>query len=196
MLEPIPSPAQVAKILPRVPPPNLATGQLSSELMGFFSSALMVVIFMFFLLLGGSSDIVPRTEFWIEVEASIRQYIVTKTVISAVTGAVFAFVLWLFGVPLALLFGILAFLLNFIPNVGPVIAGLLPIPLIVLDPEMSYLQMGIVITLCVAVQFVSGNIIEPKMMGDSVKLPPDSFRTRSHAWAFGETRSRWLNCSW
>jgi len=147
-------------------------GQLSPALMSFFSSALMVVIFMFFLLLGGSTEIVPRSEFWIEVEASIRQYIVTKTVISAVTGAVFAFVLWLFGVPLALVFGILAFLLNYIPNVGPVIAGLLPIPLIVLDPTMHYWEMGVVITLCVVVQFVSGNIIEPKMMGDSVKLHP------------------------
>lgn len=143
-----------------------------SAVMGFLSSALMVVIFMFFLLLGGSSDIVPRTGFWIEVEASIRQYIVAKTVISFVTGAVFSLVLWLFGVPLALVFGILAFLLNYIPNVGPVIAALLPIPLIVLDPEMSIVAMVAVITLAVLVQFVSGNIVEPKMMGDSVELHP------------------------
>lgn len=170
-----PRPATAAAANPMLPSASMIqawVGQQSLAVMSFLSSALMVVIFMFFLLLGGSTEIVPRTRFWIEIEASIRQYIVAKTVISAVTGAVFGVTLWIFGVPLALVFGILAFLLNYIPNVGPVIASLLPIPLIVLDPEKSWWEMVLVIVLTGAIQFVSGNVVEPKMMGKSVELHP------------------------
>jgi AI-2 transport protein TqsA len=147
-------------------------GSFSPAVMSFLSSALMVVIFMFFLLLGGSTDIVPRTGFWIEVETSIRQYIVTKTVISMVTGGVVTITLMIFGIPLALIFGIMAFLLNYIPNVGPVIAGLLPVPLILLDPELGIGSQVLAIVLLIVIQFVSGNIVEPKMMGNSVELHP------------------------
>ena len=145
---------------------------LSGTLMDLMSSATMVLIFMFFLLLGGSTDIVPRSGLWMEIESKIRNYIVTKSVISAVTGFVFGLVLWLFGVPLAIVFGLLAFLMNFIPNIGPIIAVLFPLPLILLDPNMSVGMMVLVITLASAVQFISGNIIEPKIMGDSFELHP------------------------
>jgi AI-2 transport protein TqsA len=146
--------------------------RLSSALMDFMSSAMMVLIFMFFLLLGDTSPAVRRHGVWEEIESGIRNYIVTKTTISLVTGVAFGLVLWAFGVPLALVFGLLAFLLNFIPNIGPIIASLLPLPLILLDPEMSLATMILVIMLSSTVQFVSGNVIEPKIMGDSFKLHP------------------------
>ena len=92
--------------------------------------------------------------------------------ISFFTGAAFGVLLWLFGVPLALVFGLLAFLLNFIPNIGPIIASLLPLPLIVLHPDMSLTTMLLVIALSGGVQFISGNIVEPKIMGDSFQLHP------------------------
>ncbi len=45
----------------------------------------MVLIFMFFLLLGGSSSEIPRSGIWMDIESKIRSYLVTKTVISAIT---------------------------------------------------------------------------------------------------------------
>ncbi len=145
---------------------------LSSALMDLLSSAMMVLIFMFFLLLGDTAPTVRRHGVWNEIQSGIRSYIVTKTLISIVTGAVFGLVLWFFGIPLALVFGLLAFLLNFIPNIGPIIASVLPLPLILLHPDLSVVAMIVVIALTMAVQFISGNVIEPKIMGDSFQLHP------------------------
>lgn len=147
-------------------------GRLAAALTDLLASSTMVLIFMFFLLLGGSSSAVPRSGVWRDIEAKIRGYIVTKTVISVFTGAAFGLVLWLFGIPLALVFGLLAFLLNYIPNIGPVIASLLPLPLIVLHPELSMPGMIAAIAVSGGVQFTSGNIIEPKIMGESFELHP------------------------
>ena len=145
---------------------------ISATLVDLSSNAVMVLIFMFFMLLGGSTAAIPRGGVWREIEGKIRGYIVTKTIISFFTGAAFAAVLWVFGVPLSLVFGLLAFLLNFIPNIGPVIASLLPLPLILLHPDLSAFQMVLVIVLSSGVQVVSGNVIEPKVMGDSFELHP------------------------
>lgn len=144
---------------------------LRKGLMDILNSGTMVVIFVFFLLLG-SSEAAPRSGLWQEIDRSIREYIVSKTLISFFTGLAFGFVLWLFGIPLAVVFALLAFLFNFIPNIGPIIASVLPLPLILLDPELSIWGMIGVIVLSSAVQVISGNVIEPRMMGDSFDLHP------------------------
>lgn len=131
----------------------------------------MVVIFLFFLLLGSSQASLPENT-WQEIDTKIREYILTKSLISFFTGLAFGFVLWLFGIPLAAVFALLAFLFNFIPNIGPILACLLPLPLIVLDPEMTWWGMTLVIVLSSAVQIISGNVIEPRMMGDSFDVHP------------------------
>ncbi len=177
-----PGTADTGQVTPVETPTDLAdfTGgyvqsglaNVASALTELLGSATMVLIFMFFLLLGGSTETVPRSGVWLEIESQIRGYIVTKTVISAVTGAAFGFVLWLYGIPLAVVFALLAFLFNFIPNIGPIIASLLPLPLILLSPDLSIPSMVIVISLTMGIQFVSGNVIEPKIMGDSFELHP------------------------
>jgi AI-2 transport protein TqsA len=93
-------------------------------------------------------------------------------VISIGTGGVFGVTLWLFGVPMALSFGVLAFLLNFIPNIGPIVASLLPIPLVILDPSGNIWWMVSVIAATCSIQLISGNFVEPKLMGDSSDLHP------------------------
>ena len=95
-----------------------------------------------------------------------------KTVISIFTGLAFGLALRLFGVPMAMTFGVLAFLLNFIPNLGPLAACLLPIPLIIFDPDRSIGWMISVIAVTSGIQMISGNIVEPKLMGESSDLHP------------------------
>jgi AI-2 transport protein TqsA len=109
---------------------------------------------------------------WDAVAKRIRSYIVTKTVISVLTGAAFGGVLWMFDVPLAFLLGVLAFLLNYIPTIGPIIASLLPLPLIILHPELSFLAKGTVIFLSLAIQNISGNVIEPLVFGEEFEMHP------------------------
>lgn len=144
---------------------------LTRSLVDIMGSGTMVVIFMLFLLLGGS-DAIPRSETWTEIDRKMRKYIVSKSLISFFTGLIFGSILWLFGIPLAIVFALLAFLFNFIPNIGPIIASLMPIPLILFDPELSVWGMILVISLTSAVQIISGNVVEPKLMGDSFDMHP------------------------
>ncbi len=164
---------------------------VGNELVTVLSSGLLVMIFLFFLLLGGSDVEIPDNNIWHEIDAQVRQYIVAKTVISAITGLAFGAVLWVFGVPLAFVLGMLAFLLNFIPNLGPIIASLLPVPLVWMGAESSWVARQAIIdaggdpgmdltlvkaitvvVLASCVQFVSGNIVEPKIMGNQFRLHP------------------------
>lgn len=154
---------------------------VTNELFVVFSSGLLVMIFLFFLLLGGSHVTLPENNIWRDVDTHVRQYIVAKTFISAVTGFLFGLVMWLFGVPLAFVLGMLAFMLNFIPNLGPIIASLLPVPLVWMlveataaDESVGYgvTRAILAIGIGAVVQFISGNVIEPKIMGDQFRLHP------------------------
>jgi AI-2 transport protein TqsA len=150
-------------------------GSLSSLL----SYGVLILIFVFFLLLGNPAPERTTTPsgnqgFGIlaEIEQQIRKYLLMKTVISLVTGLVFGFVLWAFGVPLAIVFGFLAFLLNFIPNIGPLISTILPVPFLVLNSGMSPASAIVCFILIGTIQFVSGNVIETRMMGKSFDVSP------------------------
>lgn len=148
-----------------------AIGAVSSSLFDLATTSVVVLIYVFFLLLGAteSTRLAPT---WIEIDGQIREYLRVKTVISLLTGLVFGGVLALLGIPMATTFGVLAFLLNYIPNIGPLIATVLPIPLIVFHPEAGMMWMTAAILLAAGVQFISGNVIEPQLMGDSTDLHP------------------------
>lgn len=160
---------------------------LGGALLDLLISLGVVLIFMFFLLAGASSEVRPTTGLWTEIESKIRGYIVTKTVISFFTGLAFGVVLAIFRVPMAAELGVLAFLLNYVPNVGPVIASSLPIPIVLfLMPGreiiiengkeiaigFSMWWKALALAAGAAVQVVSGNVIEPKIMGESFELHP------------------------
>jgi AI-2 transport protein TqsA len=140
--------------------------------MDLVSTAMTVLIFMLFLLMGESKLSSVSGGIWHVVAKNIRSYIVTKTFLSVATGVAFGGVLWMFQVPFAFLFGMLAFLLHYIPHIGPIVAGLLPVPLILLYPEMGVLSKVLVILIGWAVQIVSGNVIEPLVMGESFEMHP------------------------
>jgi AI-2 transport protein TqsA len=95
--------------------------------MGIISSSVFVVIFVIFLLSGRDPRVV-RASIYDDIDHKIRRYICTKMAISAVTGVLVWFSLDRFGLTLAPLFGVLAFLLNFIPSIGSVISTMLPVP--------------------------------------------------------------------
>jgi AI-2 transport protein TqsA len=144
----------------------------SQTLLGLASTSVVVLIYVFFLLLGNPTYAQSGTVR--EIDEQIRSYLSLKTVISLFTGLAFGFALRAFGVPMALTLGMFAFLLNFIPNVGPIVASLLPIPLIIFAPDGTLLWMLAAIGVTSAIQVISGNVIEPKMMGDAADLHPVS----------------------
>ena len=136
------------------------------------SNGLLVLVFLFYLLLGNISREQPMGGVWGDVEERIERYIVTKALISGATGALVGSVLSILGIDLALVFGLFAFLLNFIPTVGSMIATLLPVPVVLVSPDISATTASLAILLPMIIQFTIGNIIEPKVMGEVFDLHP------------------------
>jgi AI-2 transport protein TqsA len=97
-----------------------------------------------------------------------KRYMVIKTLISAATGLVIWLWLLILGVDYPVLWGTLSFLLNFVPNIGAILAGL-PVALLAL------VQLGVgpaLLTVLgfIVVHIVVGNIIEPKLTGKVLSL--------------------------
>ncbi len=157
---------------------------LAGSLTSILSYFVLILIFVFFMLLedryrndarletGRLESGGPVRHIVGDIEEQIRKYLLVKTVISIFTGLVFGLVLWFFSVPLAILFGFLAFLLNYIPNFGPLISILLPTPFLVLNSDMSPTVAIICFALISTTQFVSGNVVEPRIMGKSFDVSP------------------------
>jgi AI-2 transport protein TqsA len=143
----------------------------TNAVLGIFSQGALVLVFMFFLLLSSVKRDRPIGGAWGEMESRIRRYIITMTSISAVTGVLVGAVLAVLGVQAAILFGFLAFLLNFIPNVGSILATLLPIPILFIS-NLSTTEKILAVAIPTAIQVAIGNFIQPKLMGDSMKLHP------------------------
>jgi len=92
--------------------------------------------------------------------------------LSLVVGVVTAFILLAVGLELWLIFGALAFWLNFVPTVGAVVAVFLPMPLVILDPDMSLVSMILAFVLPFTAHMVVGNVLEPLLFGHSLELQP------------------------
>ena len=98
----------------------------------------------------------------------VNQYMAIKTMISLATGFIIGLVLWLLGVDFFILWAVLAFLLNYIPNIGSIIAAVPAVILTFLQLGMGYAS--IVVGLFVAVNMIMGSVIEPRFMGRSLGL--------------------------
>lgn len=99
---------------------------------------------------------------------SINSYLAIKTLVSLATGFCAGFFLWILDVDYFVLWGVIAFLLNYIPNIGSIIAAV-PAVLIALVTQ-GPLVSGLVAILYVAINTVMGNVIEPKYMGKGLGL--------------------------
>lgn len=97
-----------------------------------------------------------------------RSYLLVSTVFGGIVAAIDTGFLWLIGVPLPLLWGLLAFITNYIPNVGFII-GLVPPALLALlegGPQL----MVIVIVVYSVINFIIQSVIQPKILADAVNL--------------------------
>jgi AI-2 transport protein TqsA len=144
----------------------------TNAIVELLSQGLLMMIFLFFLLLGGGTRTQPSTGVWSEVETRIKRYIITKILVSAVTGVLVGSILTLLNINLALVFGLFTFLLNFIPSIGSIIATLLPLPIVLLSPDVSLTVAVLAIGIPALLHFVIGNVLEPKVMGGSLDLHP------------------------
>jgi AI-2 transport protein TqsA len=105
------------------------------------------------------------------INRGVQRYLITKTVISLVTGLLAYLILLIFGVDFALVWGLLTFLLNYIPGIGSVIATLPPIFVAFVQHGSPFPAVWVALLL-IGTQSTMGNFIEPRVMGKSMNLSP------------------------
>lgn len=139
------------------------------------TNGLMILLLVIFMLL--EISVLPKKLQSIHADASshaaeflfnVKQYMLIKSIFSFFTGLLVYMSLLFIGLDYALLWGVLAFMLNFIPNIGSIIAA---IPAVIL----ALVQLGFIATLevglvFVVVNIVLGSILEPKYMGKGLGL--------------------------
>lgn len=161
---------------------SVLTNGLNSFL-SLMSNFFLILLFTLFILAGtGTVAIKIKRAFSTEraeqigevirrIDEKVRRYLLTKTLINLLMGLVTAGTLYLFGVDFALLWGFFAFLLNFIPNIGSVVANILP-ALITLLQFGSPGTAALVLVLLIVEQNLIGNVLEPRIMASGLNLSP------------------------
>jgi AI-2 transport protein TqsA len=173
-------PAQFQDAADDVSPARLVT--LIGTLLAGLSSAVSSLVFLVCLLLflsieaGGidrrladvAADRPGLAAAFRSFARSTRSYLVVSTVFGLIVGLLDSAVLAIIGVPLPLLWGVLAFITNYVPNVGFVI-GLVPPALLALL-TLGVPEMLVVIAAYCVLNFVIQSLIQPRFVGDSVGL--------------------------
>ncbi len=111
---------------------------------------------------------VENLKYFHNINHEVNNYMMIKTYTSAATGILIGIILAMIRLDFAVLWGLIAFLLNYIPNIGSLIAAIPPIIL-------ALVQFGVpgalgVAAVFLAVNFLIGNYIEPKVMGKGLGL--------------------------
>ncbi len=167
---------------------KLSSQQLFSFLKGFVgeltllaSNAFIVLLLIIFMLIEAAHlpekmavALAKRqnqaSERLIKVMNDIRRYMMIKTFVSILVGLFVTILLTVMGVQYPMLWGVIAFFLNFIPNIGSVVAAIPPIILATVDQGVVS---GVIATIFfVLINTVIGYALEPKLLGDGLDLSP------------------------
>ena len=104
-----------------------------------------------------------------DIDTSLRRYMGIKTLISATIGAGTGVVVWLFGVSFPFVWGLLTFVLNFIPSLGSLIA----IAVVFLFSLAQFGDLGYavwILLVLLLLQLATGSVVEPALVGDTLDL--------------------------
>jgi AI-2 transport protein TqsA len=153
-------------------------GSLLSELMGLASNLFFILALVLFMTMDAGSfpkllerarGARPRIVDAIDEFASgTRRYLWVATVFGLIVAVLDTIALEIIGVPAPLLWGLLAFITNYIPNIGFVI-GLIPPAILGLLEGGPSMMLAVIIVYCV-LNVVIQTVIQPKVVGDAVGL--------------------------
>jgi len=132
----------------------------------------VTIIFLVYLLGSPLATGTSKKSMAYDTDKSVRTYIKLKSLICVVVGAAVGSIYTVLGVDLAWIFGILTCILNFIPNVGSMIAFLLPLPVVMLDIRLNATKKICAFAIPLLIHQIVGNYIEPKVFGSSLELHP------------------------
>lgn len=107
-----------------------------------------------------------------QIVADTQTYIGIKSAVSLTTAISCWLIMKYLALDFAEFWALLIFFLNFIPNIGPIIATAFPALLALIQFQDSWLPFTVITGGIVAIQFIIGNLIEPKFLGNSLNLSP------------------------
>ena len=157
---------------------------LAGIITGLISNIVMIVIMMAFILSGQkysarkinnafSTENASRFSVIIgSISTNLSHYLIMQTLISLITGILVWITCSLLGIANASTWGMLAFLLNYIPTIGSILAG---IPPVILALVQFYPNIWPAVGAAVGILLINqglGNIVTPKVMGDKLDLSP------------------------
>ncbi len=153
---------------------NVGTGVVG-RVFSFFGTSLIVIILTVFMLtearmFGRRFDAIceargPNIQRMMSALKDTQRYLGIKTLISLATGVLAGMLCWVAGLDFPLLWGILAFALNYIPVVGSFIAGVPPTMLALIQKDMGVPEAVAVAGGFFLINTFLGNFIEPMLMG-------------------------------
>jgi predicted PurR-regulated permease PerM/GAF domain-containing protein len=178
---PAPQEPLTVRLEPPSPRPLEVIQTIVGPLIAPLATAGLVIIFVIFVLLerkdlrdrfiklAGAGDLQKSTQAINDAAARVSRYLLMQLVVNLTYGIPIGIALYFIGVPNAILWGLLAAVLRFIPYLGPFLAALFPIALaIAVDPGWTMLFW--VVGVFLVAELISNNFIEPWLYGSSTGL--------------------------
>lgn len=156
-------------------PLRLIGGTFGTLLQVLGTAGIVVVLVVFFLVrredlrdrfirLAGSGQATVTIQVLEDAATRVSRYLLMQLLINAIFGFVVAVGLYMIGVPNAILWGILATILRFIPYIGPWIAAVMPIGLS-LAISQNWIAPALTFGLFVVLELITNNVLEPWLYG-------------------------------
>jgi predicted PurR-regulated permease PerM len=189
-----PPPTRVVVQQPDATPLEILESVASTAL-GPLASAGVVLVFVIFILiqredlrdriirLAGSHDIQRSTAAIDDAARRLSRYFVAQTVVNAGFGVIVGLGLWLIGVPSSPLWGIIAFVLRFVPYIGAVASAVFPVALsVAVSP--GWTMTFETAALFLITEPIMGQLIEPFVYGHSTGLSPVAVLVAATFWTW------------
>ncbi len=169
---------------------------VSGKAFNFISRASLIYIFVLFLLLERQS-VIPKLKVAIpsgkgmrlavlfeRINRQVSKYLLLKALISLATGVLFYLASLATGLDFAIMWGVLAFVLNFIPSIGSIIITAMTIVMAILQFFPIWANIIYVTVLMISIQMVLGNIIDPRIQGVRLNLSPFIILVSLSVWGY------------
>ena len=156
---------------------------ITNSLVSIVSGFALIMLFMLFILAGtGQFRVKLKRAFppsssqrlgdmFIDIDKRVSRYLTTTVLLNALSGVAMSIVLALFGVDLAIFWGLLTFLLTFIPSIGSIFAAILPISVAFVQFDSVGTPIAVAVTVLVT-QILIGSVLTPRIMGGALNLSP------------------------
>jgi predicted PurR-regulated permease PerM len=153
-------------------------------LLGVLSLLIITPVVAFYLLLDWD-DMVKTVDRWVpvnqrqtvrglarEMDTAISGFLRGQTVVCVILGVIYAVGLYLVGLNFGVLIGLAAGLISFVPYIGSLIGLVVAVGVALAQFWPEWTSIGLVLAVFAVGQFIEGNILQPKLVGETVGLHP------------------------